>query len=156
MNIIGSIIFLGFAVLFFVISQKNVFGDKLATYPMFPIVKATVCHTYDFHGQRWVVSFTDTQGNQQYAMDDMRAASTFSPKKYRIPKPGTQMNVYIWEHKLPNCHYSINGTPLLYYFHFCDDRYYDLLRKQAKSNQARMLACSVCCFLCAAIILLAG
>lgn len=154
MHVIGCLILWIFGALFLLVAKK-VFNIKQVDYRQFPITVATVIGTHDYFGKRWMVKFTDTYGTQVLGADDTIAESTFHPEKYSLPKRGTMEYVYYW----PNSHrskFSINGVPLLYEFHFCNEAFYTLQKEKAKRNRMIFRIVGILMFLAGAAILVWG
>lgn len=131
MNFFGLIfIFIGLIILYFTKNSNKPKRD----YSKDSTVLATVLSTHDFSGQRWIVSFTDENGNEVLGMDDCIAGSTFHPENYHIPVKNSEEQVYYWKLDRTKRNYSINGQPIEYFIHFCDETLYDLSKEKKKRS----------------------
>ena len=133
MQVIGCLICCIFGIIFFRAAQ-TVYGKNEVNYQQYPCTDAVVIGTLDFHGYRWMVEFTDEEGMPVIGADDKPSESTFHPQKYTLPKRGNTERVYYWEKKHPHSH-SINGTPIAYTIHFCNENFYALLKEKNKRSQ---------------------
>ncbi len=143
-------IFLLLGVLFLKLSLSK---KKRINYRDCKTAEAIVCHTEDFFGDRWTVEFVDENGLPQMAMDDTLAGSTFSSDKYLIPKTKQPLAVYYWERNdMDRGKFSVNGQEVRYYFHFCDERYYELAQKREKHSKITLFCVGIV-FVTVAILL---
>ena len=145
MNIAGCLIFWIFAGIFF--AGTKLFAVKKKDFSEYPITEGTVIGTHDYNGKRWMVQFTGQDGKEVIGADHIQSESTLHPEKYALPKRGNTEKFYYWEHGRTNSRLSINGTPVLYHIHFCNEGFYTLSAERHQRNRKYCLAASAALFL---------
>ncbi|MCD7840164.1 MAG: hypothetical protein LUG46_05985 [Erysipelotrichaceae bacterium] len=123
MNIIGIIVFWITGVIC-IFGFPVIFHKKIVDYTKYPIIKGTVLHSEECGGKRWIVQF-NVDNQKVLAMDDYFMATTFNSQKYSLPQCGEVEDIYYWKYDGSST-YTINGTKVKYYFHFCNENYYQL------------------------------
>lgn len=132
MSVVGAIIFCVVGILVLYVSTKIYKGND-NDYIKYPTAVGTVLGTEEFIGGRWIVSFLNEEGTEVLAMDDRFSASTFTPEKYHMPKRKNQEKVYYWKYQ-GNSQFGINGQTVEYYFHFCDEKLYELVDLKQRNS----------------------
>jgi hypothetical protein len=151
MNIFGCILFTSLGILLIItLPQLLKFEEK--DYSKFSVTTGQVLHEEYFTGCRWIVEFTDENGNEAIGMDDINSYNSFNYKKYTLPKFGTAEEIFYWRYN-GKSEYSINGKRVYYYIHFCNERFYDLQRALCKRNCIIGIVIG-CSFIIAGILIL--
>ncbi len=130
MNIIGMIIFTLVGTGIIVLSIRFYSREKM-DYSQYRWTTATVLHGRD---SKWVVEFKDENGRERLALDDRMMGYTFHPERDAIPKCGNTEEVYYWEH---HSNRWLDGEKVMYRFHFCNEKYYELIDMKERKNLMR-------------------
>lgn len=130
MKVIGCLLVWAVGALF-LLAYKKLYSKEPVDYRQYPTVEGTVIGIHEFCGSRWMVRFQDETGRDVIGADDMRAESTFQPQKHSLPRRGDTEHIYYWQESRAGS-YRINGTPILYRFHFCNEDFYSLRKERHK------------------------
>ncbi len=145
-NIFGCIFILGFAALFFWISNSK---DKKKDYSQYPTTDAYVLQTID---DKWVVEITENNGETSLGMEDQVCFGTFRDDVPKVKKR-TVEKVYYWPFDRKNTRYALGGQEMKYSIHFYNPEYEKFRDKQLKRSSI-ILRCVSVCLACLAIIVL--
>ena len=103
-----------------------------------------------------MVEFTGPDGEKVIGADHICSESTFHPERYTLPKRGNSENFYYWEHGRTSSRLRINGTPVLYYIHFCNEDFYALTMERYQRKRKYFMTASVVMFLLGIVVLIGG
>ena len=123
-KIIGAMIWIGFGLGVWKIWSIS---KEEKDYSQYPTTMGYVRFTQSFHddGYRQFVEFTDQNGKKVMGMHDRCNCNGF-------PEHHTTQKIYYWKLR-EGLHYSINGEPIEYYIHYCDQRFYKKYDEESKS-----------------------
>ena len=154
MNIFGCLFIWAFAWMFRTFAKGYRFEEK--DYSGYPVTEGVVIGTHDYIGERWMVRFTDPEGNEVIGADDFFSKGTFHPERYSLPKRGENAKFYFWKHNKKNFRLTINNTPCLYYIHFCNPAFYELTREAYARSRRIFQGISFVLFLLGIAVLIWG
>ena len=154
MEIIGCLFIWLFAGIFF--NGAKIYVAKKKDFSEYPVAEGRVIGTHDYNGKRWMVEFTGPDGEKVIGADHICSESTFHPERYTLPKRGNSENFYYWEHGRTNSRLRINGTPVLYYIHFCNEDFYALTMERHQRKRKYFMIASVVMFLLGIMVLIGG
>ena len=153
MQIIGCLITWVFVAIFWWGAKASVVKEE--DFSRYPVAEGKVIGTYNhIGGKRWMVKFSEPDGKKVIGADHIRSESTFHPERYTLPKRGNTVKFYYWEHDRKRS--GINGVPIMYYIHFCNEDFYTLIKECARRRRKYFLIASAVMFLMGVVILIWG
>lgn len=136
-DMFGALILFAFGVLLLRLS-KGMHGWGEPDYSRYPVTVGTVLGTHSCSTVRWLVRFTDETGREVLGMDDIPAGSSLHPERYHIPKSSTEERIFYWKCNREKQRYSLNGVPVEYHIHFCDESLYGLSKEEIRKSSFRI------------------
>lgn len=153
LHMFGSLILFAFGAVLWRLS-KGMRRWEETDYSRYPVTVGTVLGTHSFSTTRWLVRFTNEAGREMLGMDDIPAGSSMHPERYHIPQSGTEERIYYWKCSGEKQHYSLNGVPVEYHIHFCDESLYKLSKEEICKSAARIRILGICILIAGFFVLL--
>lgn len=95
------------------------------------IANGRVLGFYNINGYRLVVKVVDRYGKELLCVDDRIYWGIFRPKHCDKIKKNSVERVYYWKNN-SGVQYKLNGKPINYYTHFCNESFYSFINKRER------------------------
>lgn len=151
MKLIGCLLCWIFAWIFF--RSAKFYSPQTKDYSGYPVAQGTVIAPHDFGGYRWMVSFKGANGYEVIGADDILCVKPYHSELCTIPKENSVESFYYWEHGHKYTRYGINGRPVLYHIHFCNEDFYQHTKESYHRNKMFFLFLSALLFLLGILVL---